>query len=139
MIRSNSVGEELQHKPGDLEHTVQVQAKLKEQVIKLYSGVIEFQAQAVCYYFHDWGIRTVQNIVKAKDWPGLLDQINQSEKECWDLINRINSDRSKNRSSKQVIDSRLFIGAYADAVNIGPPRADATVERATCCKCRFRR
>jgi hypothetical protein len=47
MIRSNSVGGELQRKLGDLEHTVQAQAELKERVIKLYSGVIEFQAQAV--------------------------------------------------------------------------------------------
>ena len=133
------MGGELQRKLGDLEHTGQVQAKLKEQVIKLYSGVIEFQAQAVCYFFRNYGGQILHDIVRAEDWTGLLGQINQSEKDCWDLINRINSDRSKNRSNKQVIDSWLLIGAYADAVNIGPPRADTTVERATRRKCRFRR
>ena len=102
MILSNSVGGELQRKLGDLEHTGQVQAKLKEQVIKLYSGVIEFQAQAVCYFFCNSGSQILHDIVKADDWKGLLEQINQWEKDCWDLINRINSDRSKIRSNRQV-------------------------------------
>jgi hypothetical protein len=42
MIRSNSVGEELQRRPGDFNETGQAQAELKERVIKLYSGIIEF-------------------------------------------------------------------------------------------------
>jgi hypothetical protein len=137
MIRSNSVGEELQRRPGDFNETGQAQAELKERVIKLYSGIIEFQAQAVCYFFRKSGGQILHDIIKADDWKGLLELINQSEKDCWDLINRINSDRSKKRSNRQVIDSRLFVEAYADAVNIGPPRANTTSRTATCCKCRF--
>jgi N-terminal domain of NWD NACHT-NTPase len=102
MIRSNSVKEELQSKPDDSEETVKAQAALEERVTKLYSGIIEFQAQAVCYSFCNSGSQILHDIVKADDWKGLLEQINQWEKDCWDLINRINSDRSKNRSNRQV-------------------------------------
>ena len=78
------MGGELQRKLGDLEPTVHAQAELKERVIKLYSGVIEFQAQAVCYFFRNYGGQILHDTVRAEDWTGLLGQINQSEKDCCD-------------------------------------------------------
>jgi hypothetical protein len=67
MIRSNSVEEELQRRPRDFNKTGQAQAELKERMIKLYSGIIEFQAQAVYYFFRKSGGQILHDIIKADD------------------------------------------------------------------------
>jgi hypothetical protein len=96
MLRSNSVGNELERKPEDSQEIEDIQGKLRERIINLYTLIIKFQIEAA-YSF-------CSNIVMQgfKDWKGTLDPIIQSEKYCWDLINKINADRMKRRLDRQV-------------------------------------
>ena len=102
MLRSNSVGQELAWKPDDSPEIQETQNELRERIIQLYTLIIKFQIQAACSLCRADINQKLRDTVKLDDWKGIIDDIIQSEKNCWDLINKINADRSKYRSDRQV-------------------------------------
>jgi hypothetical protein len=102
MLRSNSVGHELAWKPGDSLEIHKTQSELRGRIIKLYTLIIKFQIQAACSFCRNDVNQALRDTVKIDDWKGILDPTIQCEKICWELINKINADRSKHRSDKQV-------------------------------------
>jgi hypothetical protein len=73
-----------------------IQRELRERIINLYTLIMKFQIEAACSFCY-----SVANQV-FRDWKGTLEPIMQSEKYCWDLINKVNADRMKRRLDKQV-------------------------------------
>jgi hypothetical protein len=102
MLRSNSVGQELARKPDDPPETQKTQNKLRERIVKLYTLIIKFQIEAAYSLCRTDINQKLRDTVRLDDWKGIIDDIVQSEKNCWDLINKINADRSKYRSDRQV-------------------------------------
>jgi hypothetical protein len=100
-IRFNSIEQVLQPKPSDTPETLEVQSELASRVVLLFSGIIEYQARAVYYFVHNRA-RLFRDLVKADDWAGLLEQINQSEIDCSGLVKRIREDRLESRFARQV-------------------------------------
>lgn len=100
-IRFNLIEQVLQPKPSDTSETLRVQSELASRVVLLFSGIIEYQARAVCYFVHH-GARLFRNLVKADDWAGLLEAINQAKIDCSGLVERIREDRSEARFARQV-------------------------------------
>ena len=101
-VEFNSADQELQPKPFDSHETLQVQSELATRIVGLFRDIIEYQARAVCYYFHRGGARLLRDFVKADDWGGLLEQIQRSKAICSGLVARIRSDRSESRLGKRV-------------------------------------
>ena len=96
------MGQELAWKPDDSLEILETQNELRERIIKLYTLIIKFQIQAACSFCRADINQRLRDTVKLDDWKGVIDDIIQSEKNCWDLINKINADRSKCRSDRQV-------------------------------------
>jgi hypothetical protein len=101
-VEFNSADHELQPKPFDSHETLQVLSELEKWVVGLFRDIIEYQARAVCYFFHRSGARLIRDVVKVDDWGGLLEQIQRSKAICSGLVARIRSDRSESRLGKQV-------------------------------------
>jgi archaellum biogenesis ATPase FlaH len=110
MLRSNSVGHELVRKAGDSLEIQETQSELRVRIIKLYTSIVKFQIQAACSLCRSAANQGFRDTVKIDDWKGILDPIIQCEKNCWDLINKVNADRSKHRSDKQVRICRMRAG-----------------------------
>jgi PP-loop superfamily ATP-utilizing enzyme len=102
MLRSNSVGHELAWKPGDSSEIRKTQKDLQKRIIELYTLIVKFQIEAACYLCHTAIYQKTRDTVRLDNWKAMCDGIVQSEKNCWDLINKINADRSKYRSDRQV-------------------------------------
>jgi hypothetical protein len=102
MLRSNSVGQELAWKPDDSPEIQETQNELRERIVQLYTLIIKFQIQAACSLCRADINQVLKDTVKLDAWKGITDDIIKSEKNCWDLINKINADRSKCRSDRQV-------------------------------------
>src|SRR5271156_6778064 len=100
MLRSNSVGQELAWKPDDSPEIQETQNELRERIIQLYTLIIKFQIQAACSLCRADIKQGFRDTMKLDDWKGI--DIIKSEKNCWVLINKINADRSKYRSDRQV-------------------------------------
>jgi N-terminal domain of NWD NACHT-NTPase len=103
-VQFNSAEQELLSKPFDSSKAFEVQSELERRVILLFRDIIEYQARAVHYFYHNGGARArvLRDSVKVDDWSGLLEQIHRSKINCSDLVVRIRSDRLESRFGRQV-------------------------------------
>jgi hypothetical protein len=60
-----------------------------EKLVKLYSNILQFQAQAASQFDHNTFIRALRNGAKLEDWQGLLDKIYAAENECMKFLNLV--------------------------------------------------
>ena len=72
-----------------------------EKLVKLYSNILQFQAQAASQFDHNSFIRALRNGAKLDDWQALLDNIDASDHECLKLMGVLGLD-SSDRSFSQV-------------------------------------
>jgi hypothetical protein len=72
-----------------------------EKLVKLYSNILQFQAQAASQFDHNSFIRALRNGAKLDDWQALLDNIDASDYECLKLMGVLGLD-SSDRSFSQV-------------------------------------
>ena len=59
---------------------------LGNAIVSLYRNILEYQAKATCYYSLNTGKRTLINIVKRDDWPGMVEKIKDGNRECRDIM-----------------------------------------------------
>ncbi|RMZ89615.1 hypothetical protein DV736_g3159, partial [Chaetothyriales sp. CBS 134916] len=101
LLRSNSVGHELGWKAGDSAEIQETQNDLRKRIIELYILIMKFQINAAYHLCRHSGSQRLRGVFKVDSWTVYLNDIDQSEKFCWELINKINSDRSKSRADRE--------------------------------------
>ena len=71
-----------------------------EKLVKLYSNILQFQAQAASQFDHNSFIRALRNGAKLDDWQALLDNIDASDHECLKLMGVLGLDSSDRSFSR---------------------------------------
>lgn len=59
---------------------------LRETIVKLYKGILEYQGRAVCQFQRRTALHLARNIVTIDDWSSIIDAIKSADKACEQLM-----------------------------------------------------
>ncbi len=101
VVRRYAEIEKIYLQSGDLNHTQDLEA----EVVKLYRGVLEYEARAACQFDRHTAIRIARNIVEADGWNSILESLKTSDTACAKFMSIVDS--KDQRQSRRNLENAL--------------------------------
>lgn len=91
IVRRYAEIEKIYLRAGDVTGTKDLEA----QVVKLYKGVLEYEARAACQFNRNTAHRIARNIFEANSWDGIIESLKTSDTACANLMSIIDAKDQK--------------------------------------------